>query len=119
MLPISVPLHRPRSAKLPGPVTQLTQVLSSRPKLHTFSTHLPNVWNENILRVSQNPALERIILIDGSGDAKDGTAYDGSGYGSGIAGTGHFFAQARRHSRLSELVRAGTCAFFFSSFGFL
>ena|SRR5258708_3116207 len=95
---IPLPIHhRPRSTKLPGPVTQLTQVLSSRPKLHTFSTHLPNVWNENILRVSQNPALQRIILVD---PLSDSSKY--------IIGTGHFFAQARRHPRLSDLIRAGT-----------
>lgn len=83
-------------------------MLSTRPKLHTFSTHLPNVWNENILRVSQNPALERIILIDGAGDARDGAVSDQYACGSGIAGTGHFFAQAKRHVRLSEQIRAGT-----------
>jgi hypothetical protein len=121
MLPIPVPIHRPRSTKLPGPVTQLTQVLGSRPNLHTFSTHLPNVWNENILRVSQNPALARIILVDGAGDAKDGAVNNdqcpgGGGCGSGIAGTGHFFAQARRHARLSELIRAGTSVAFFFLF---
>jgi hypothetical protein len=113
MLPIPVPVHRPRSAKLPGPVTQLTQVLSSRPKLRTFSTFLPNVWNENVLRVSQNPALERIILNEGAvaGDAKDVGADQCLG-GFGIPGTGHFFMQARRHARLSELIRAGTCVAF-------
>jgi len=77
LLPLALlhPLHspitpgsstlRPPTVKA-GPLTQLTHALSTLPNLHTFVTHLPNVWNENVLRVSQNPALERIVLVDSS-----------------------------------------------------
>lgn len=108
-----------------APITALTLALSTRPKLHTFSTLLPSIWNEAILRVSNNPALERIILGGGSQEQTHGRgvtwsskdfyaapvgatmpaapAFEGS-----IAGTGLFLMQARKHTRLSELIRAGT-----------
>ncbi|KAJ3514510.1 hypothetical protein NLJ89_g2332 [Agrocybe chaxingu] len=130
-----------------GPMTALVQSLSTRPKLHTFCTLLPSVWNETILRVSKNPSLERIILGDGMGPGRDpvahtrGTGSSGrdfyaaqvsgsihsstpsptaplfesnptySGPGAGILGTGLFFMQAKKHTRLSELIRAGTYVF--------
>ncbi|KIM43774.1 hypothetical protein M413DRAFT_388504 [Hebeloma cylindrosporum] len=117
-----------------APITALTLALSTRPRLHTFSTLLPSVWNEAILRVSNNPALERIILGDGTGTGggggqshyhhgKGATMWSGKDFyaapvgasmpaapvfeGS-IAGTGLFLMQARKHTRLSELIRAGT-----------
>jgi len=111
-----------------APITALTLALSTRPRLHTFSTLLPSVWNEAILRVSNNPALERIILGDGSVGMREqtqgrGVTWSGTDFyaapvsasipaapaleGS-IAGTGLFLMQARKHTRLSELIRAGT-----------
>ncbi|CAA7257500.1 unnamed protein product [Cyclocybe aegerita] len=132
----------PPSQLQAGPMTALVQSLSTRPKLHTFCTLLPSVWNETILRVSTNPSLERIILGDGMGPGRDpvahtrGTVCSGrdfyaapvsscsptplstaplfessptySGPGTGILGTGLFFMQAKKHIRLSELIRAGT-----------
>lgn len=124
-----------QAARLPpslshyGPITAMTHSLSTRPKLHTFSTLLPSVWNESILRVSTNPALERIILGDGQsvysrGNTWSGTDFyaapvsasipvgpyfDSGNHGQGsILGTGLFLMQARKHARLSELIRAGT-----------
>jgi hypothetical protein len=47
------------------PITALTTALSRAPNLHTFTTHLPSVWNVAILTVSTNPRLERIVLVDG------------------------------------------------------
>ncbi|PPQ88177.1 hypothetical protein CVT25_005142 [Psilocybe cyanescens] len=122
-----------------GPITALTQSLSTRPKLHTFSTLLPSVWNEVILRVSVNPSLERIILGDGHGNGhsnryngyaslRSSTAYRSTKdhhtgpitaslpttwphfemANSGVMGTGLFMLQAKKHPRLTELIKAGT-----------
>jgi hypothetical protein len=111
-----------------APITALTLALSTRPRLHTFSTLLPSVWNEAILRVSNNPALERIILGDGSVAMREQTHGRGVTWSSkdfyaapvgasmpaapifegSIAGTGLFLMQARKHTRLSDLIRAGT-----------
>jgi len=123
-----------------APVTALTLALSTRPRLHTFCTLLPSVWNQTILRVSNNPALERIILGDGSIGMRDqvharGVTWSGKDFYAapvsatmptgplfettpGIAGTSLFLLQARKHARLSELIRAGTYVFL-SPFGFL
>lgn len=114
---------------LEGPATTLTRSLSTRPKLHTLSTLLPSVWNESILRVSRNPALERIILDDGVG-GRDASYSRGGPWlakdlyaapvaamipssptmegAHGIPSTGLFFLQAKKHPRLCELIRAGT-----------
>lgn len=59
------------SVHQPGPITQLTSALASRPKLKTFVTMLPSVWNEAVLRVSRNEALERVVLL-GGGDGWGG-----------------------------------------------
>ncbi|TFK20061.1 hypothetical protein FA15DRAFT_600371 [Coprinopsis marcescibilis] len=52
-----------------GPIASFTQALSTRPCLHTLTTHLPSVWNEAILRMSRNDALQRIVLLGGGGKA--------------------------------------------------
>ncbi|KAF8154526.1 hypothetical protein B0H34DRAFT_526740 [Crassisporium funariophilum] len=143
-----LPLPARASPARPGPITALTHSLSTRPKLHTFTTVLPSLWNETILRISANPALERIIMVDGSGANAHreampnlmyghGQSHQGHGHGHsrgtslggkdlypsygggvspmaplegghGIMGTGIFFMQAKKHARLSELIRAGT-----------
>ncbi|KIJ98398.1 hypothetical protein K443DRAFT_680829 [Laccaria amethystina LaAM-08-1] len=109
----------------PGPITLLTKTLSALPRLHTFSTHLPSLWNEAILCVSANPVLERIVLADSTGGDAHVTTYGVTGGAYGITngaygtannahatpavlGTGIFFSQARKHARLSELIRNGT-----------
>ena len=98
-----------------GPISSLTHALTTRPKLRTFCTLLPSLWNETILRVSTNPNLECIVLADGSTRPKHfdgGFAYDGGS--GGIVGTGLFLMQAKNHSRLSDLIRAGTYVLFLS-----
>ncbi|KAF9562054.1 hypothetical protein CPC08DRAFT_634546 [Agrocybe pediades] len=81
--------------------------LSTLPKLHTLSTVLPSMWNESILRVSANHALERIILGDRT--CRDqGIFSNEQSTNHSILGTGLFFTEAKKHSRLSELIKAGT-----------
>ena len=85
-------------------------MLSSLRSLRTFATRLPSVWSENILRVSRNPALERIVLEDFAppspppGHPENGHE---NVYDYGIQGTGLFFNEAKKHPRLCELIRAG------------
>lgn len=129
-----------------GPITLLTEALSTSPNLHTFSTLLPSLWNEAILRVSTNPSLQRIMLGDGIhvGSGRNGpsslrplavqwTAKDfyaapvsaslpsqssplfSEPTNQGIMGTGLFMLQAKKHARLTELIRSGTYVFFTSS----
>ncbi|KAH6909825.1 hypothetical protein BKA70DRAFT_177438 [Coprinopsis sp. MPI-PUGE-AT-0042] len=62
---LSGPAPRPQSDH--GPVVALTTALSLCPHLHTLTTHLPSVWNEALLRMSSNPALERIVLLGTAG----------------------------------------------------
>ncbi|EAU86769.2 hypothetical protein CC1G_06530 [Coprinopsis cinerea okayama7 len=50
-----------------GPIALFTEALSRCPSLHTFTTHLPSVWNEAILRVSVNEGLDRIVLLGTGG----------------------------------------------------
>ena len=101
-----------------GPISSLAHALTTRPKLRTFCTLLPSLWNESILRISSNPNLECIVLGDGTSRLREQThvrkidsnfEYDGS---YGIVGTGLFLMQARKHARLSDLIRAGTYVFF-------
>ncbi|KAK0475825.1 hypothetical protein IW261DRAFT_1402392 [Armillaria novae-zelandiae] len=81
-----------------GPISTITHALSLAPSLHTFSTHLPSLWNEAILCVSRNPRLERIRL--------GGSDHDDS-YGI-ISGGGLYMIQTRKHPKLAELIRNGT-----------
>ncbi|TFK36303.1 hypothetical protein BDQ12DRAFT_256591 [Crucibulum laeve] len=99
------PVSRSSPAKQthPGPITFLTHTLSTLPYLRTFITILPSVWNETILRVSENPSLERIVLGEGNSYSSSNASAN-----QGILGTGLFLSQARKHSRLVELIRAGT-----------
>lgn len=115
-----------------GPTTQLSTALAHAPNLHTFTTQLPSVWNVAILTISTNPSLQRIIFSDGSYESSfpddpfhayplppaemflppwraipfSPSADQGSSMG--VGGTGLFLMEARRHPRLSELIRAGT-----------
>ncbi|KAF5391041.1 hypothetical protein D9757_003959 [Collybiopsis confluens] len=83
----------PSSPVRSGPMSLLTTALSKSPSLHTFATHVPNIWNEAILCVSQNPSLQQIVL----GDPR-----------IGVMITGLFMSEARKHARLVELIKAGT-----------
>jgi hypothetical protein len=67
-LPVPGGQQQPTNAPAPaGPITRLTEALSTRPKLKTFATMLPSVWNEAVLRVSKNEALEKIVLLGSNG----------------------------------------------------
>ncbi|KAG6808662.1 hypothetical protein H0H92_003319, partial [Tricholoma furcatifolium] len=48
-----------------SPISALAAALASSPALHTFSTHLPSVWNTAIATIALNPALQKIVLSDG------------------------------------------------------
>ncbi|KAJ3808339.1 hypothetical protein EV368DRAFT_84803 [Lentinula lateritia] len=76
-----------------GPIDLLTNALAKSPSLQTFATQVPSVWNEAILRVSQNPSLQKVVL----GDPK-----------TGVLTTGLFMAESKKHPRLVELIKAGT-----------
>lgn len=117
--PSTARLHQ-SSPELQGPISSLTHALTTRPKLRTFCTLLPSLWNESILRISSNPNLECIVLGDGASRLREQThvrktdsnfEHDGS---YGIVGTGLFLMQARKHARLSDLIRAGTYVFLHS-----
>ncbi|KAF9063021.1 hypothetical protein BDP27DRAFT_1335878 [Rhodocollybia butyracea] len=99
--PVPTPTPSPLSPTLPssngpsysarvGPMSLLTSALAKSPSLHTFSTHVPNVWNDTLLRVSQNPCLQKIILSPS------------------VMITGLFMNEAKKHTRLTELIKAGT-----------
>ncbi|KAF9019787.1 hypothetical protein BDZ89DRAFT_1072712 [Hymenopellis radicata] len=75
-----------------GPVSGIAQALSFAPSLRSFSTEVPSLWNEAILRISHNPKLEKIVL--GGEDA--------------ARGGGLYMVQARKHPRLAELIKNGT-----------
>ena len=116
---LHLPINPPRVNLPEGPITSLTHALITRPKLRTFCTLLPSLWNETILRVSSNPNLECIVLGDGAYRPREhtharttsltGKNFDGGvAYDGGIVGTGLFLMQAKNHARLSDLIRAGT-----------
>jgi hypothetical protein len=118
MAPSTAGLHRSLPELPEGPISSLTHALTTRPKLRTFCTLLPSLWNESILRISSNPNLECIVLGDGASRLREQThirkidsnfEHDGS---YGIVGTGLFLMQARKHARLSDLIWAGTYVFF-------
>lgn len=110
-LPLSIPTSTPSNVFLPesmayspaspstytptcgGPISLLTSALAKAPSLHTFTTHAPSLWNETILCVSQNSSLQKIIL----GDQR-----------TGLSISGLFMNEAKKHSRLTELIKAGT-----------
>jgi hypothetical protein len=99
-LPLSLPGSASSSSNHPSssvartdPISLLASALSKSPTLHTFATHVPNVWNETILCVSDSPSLKKIIL----GDPR-----------TGVMITGMFMAEAKKHTRLVELIKAGT-----------
>lgn len=99
-----------------GPIVQLTHALSNSPRLHSFAAHVPATWSEAILRVSTNRRMERIVLTDGRVDVSVIPEFMGGcpplsapeHQQGGVLGTGLFFMEARKHSRLSELIKAGT-----------
>ncbi|OSD08015.1 hypothetical protein PYCCODRAFT_378331 [Trametes coccinea BRFM310] len=76
----------------PSPAASaLTRALATAPRLHTLYTQLPAVWNTTLLDIAQNPSLARIVLDPAPEHA----------------GAHLFLAEAKRHQRLVDLIRAG------------
>ncbi|GBE84429.1 hypothetical protein SCP_0604080 [Sparassis crispa] len=76
----------------PASLTQFTAALIAAPALRTVCTVLPSVWNSALLEICLNPGLERIEL---SSDIK-------------ITDTHLYLNEARKHTRLFDLIRTGT-----------
>lgn len=55
------------ASAIEGPIAALTRAVSLCSSLHTVTTHLPSIWNQAILRMSTNDALERIVLLGPGG----------------------------------------------------
>ncbi|KAG5650036.1 hypothetical protein H0H81_000999, partial [Sphagnurus paluster] len=103
----AAPLPQSPASTPSGPVTALTTALAAAPALHTFTTRLPSVWNAAILTVAANPTLTRVVLVDPRANTSSSTYGNSS---AGLAPTGLFMMEARRHARLVDLIRAGTPA---------
>lgn len=101
-----------------SPITlPFAQALSEAPRLQYVRTQLPAIWNELLLVMSSNPSLEKVTLSSESafGPARyrtpgppviKGACNDD--YENAILGTGLYMMEAKKHARLSELIRAGT-----------
>ncbi|KAG1732907.1 uncharacterized protein EDB91DRAFT_661878 [Suillus paluster] len=78
-----------------APATRpLAEALSHAPKLRLLKAQLPAIWNELFLTISRNSALEQIALYAEGAD--------------GILHTTMYMAEAKKHARLSELIKTGT-----------
>ncbi|KAG0704025.1 hypothetical protein DFH29DRAFT_914210 [Suillus ampliporus] len=78
-----------------APATRpLAEALSHAPNLRILKAQLPAIWNELFLVISQNSALEQIALYAEGAD--------------GILHTTMYMIEAKKHARLSELIKAGT-----------
>lgn len=72
----------------------LAHALSNAPKLCILRAQMPAVWNTLLLTISLNSALKNITLyVEGA---------------EGIMHTSLYMMEARKHARLSELIKAGT-----------
>ncbi|KAI9063642.1 hypothetical protein FKP32DRAFT_1611763 [Trametes sanguinea] len=79
----------------PSPAASaLTRALAAAPRLHTLYTQLPAVWNTTLLDIAQNASLTRIVLDPAPEHA----------------GAHLFLAEAKRHPRLVDLIRAAVAA---------
>ncbi|KAF5360255.1 hypothetical protein D9758_009177 [Tetrapyrgos nigripes] len=110
-LPAALP--SPTSPTSPGPITFLSQGLSTLPNLRTFSTQLPTVWNEVLLTVSKNDKLEKIVLGSASAPVAPGSRRMSSGSAmpprvGGVMLSGLYMSEAKKHPRLVDLIKAGT-----------
>lgn len=115
-----------------APLT-LPAALARSPRLRTLRASLPAVWNPALLRMSKNPALERIVLTvprtrpraspahpmhvaDASADVAEERVSEWDtddedareevlGWGSGPQ---LWMMEAKKHARLMELIKAGS-----------
>ncbi|KAJ7097700.1 hypothetical protein C8R44DRAFT_748410 [Mycena epipterygia] len=98
----------------------LVSALCAAPALHTLSTSLPALWAPPLLAISANPTLRRICLeqpAQGTSCPASTSPAKPQRHASfsdectptrPLLSTGLFLAAARSHTRLAELVRAGT-----------
>ncbi|OAX37544.1 hypothetical protein K503DRAFT_742559 [Rhizopogon vinicolor AM-OR11-026] len=78
-----------------SPATRpLAHALSNAPKLRILKAHIPAVWNDLFLTISRNSTLKHITLY---AEAVEG-----------IMHTSLYMMEAKKHARLSELIKAGT-----------
>ncbi|KIK94818.1 hypothetical protein PAXRUDRAFT_827614 [Paxillus rubicundulus Ve08.2h10] len=101
-----------------APVTlPFAQALSESPRLQLVRAQLPAIWNELLLVMSSNPSLEKVTLSSESmfGPARSRTpgppvikGVCSDDYENAIPSTGLYMMEAKKHARLSELIRAGT-----------
>ncbi|KAI9566083.1 hypothetical protein HD554DRAFT_2026010 [Boletus coccyginus] len=82
----------------------LARALSVAPRLCSVRAQLPAVWNNFLLIVSTNPRLEKVMLY--AEPILGG--YTGDDIEHAALGTGLYMMEAKKHVRLSELVKAGT-----------
>lgn len=80
-----------------GVIHALAVALTCSTSLRVLRTQLPVVWSPVLLKISENPYLEKIELWNLF--ITDGAA---------MVGTGLFLKEARRHQRLADLIKAGT-----------
>ncbi|KAJ7097704.1 hypothetical protein C8R44DRAFT_989044 [Mycena epipterygia] len=96
----------------------LVSALCTAPALHTLRTPLPALWAPPLLAISANPTV-RCICLEGpaqgtscpmptSPAGQRHASFSESTASRPLLGTGLFLAAARSHTRLAELVRAGT-----------
>lgn len=76
----------------PASLAAFIAALTRAPSLRTVRTVLPSVWNPALLEICANPSLERIEF---SSETR-------------ITDVHLYLAEARKHTRLFELIRAGT-----------
>ncbi|KAJ6598344.1 hypothetical protein DFH09DRAFT_1394532 [Mycena vulgaris] len=83
----------------------LTNALAAAPALHTLRTPPPALWAPPFLAVAANPALRRICLDSASPSSPSSSPAPRA---RPPLASGLFLVEARKHARLSELIRAGT-----------
>ncbi|KAG8221501.1 hypothetical protein J3R82DRAFT_1716 [Butyriboletus roseoflavus] len=99
----------------------LARALSVAPRLRSVRAQLPAVWNNILLVISTNPHLERVMLyaepVLGSIQSRLNpsmcSAVIKGGYicdeiEHAVLGTGLYMMEAKKHARLSELIKGGT-----------
>ncbi|KAJ6598340.1 hypothetical protein DFH09DRAFT_1131553 [Mycena vulgaris] len=86
----------------------LTAALAGAPALHTLRTPPPAVWSPPFLAVAANPALRRICLDAAPPSPPSSFAAPSAPRARPPLASGLFLVEARKHTRLSELIRAGT-----------
>ncbi|KAH7926564.1 hypothetical protein BV22DRAFT_1128042 [Leucogyrophana mollusca] len=78
--------------------------LSAAPRLRTVRSQIPAIWNDVLLIISHNSSLERVVLYADSPSGVLGS-FDGEAL---IAASGMYMTEAKKHVRLTELIKAGT-----------